>query len=156
MVLQVYKINEKLTQLDEYIQNVYSFRDEPKNEFEKVTKVELGAERAIEKSCQCALDIGNMIIANLGLKSPPMYRYIPIILAEAKIINKQLENKMIQIATFRNYLVHEYADLKPEEIYQIVHHDIDDLVEFAKQIVEFMEKYQQSHSGETTPNKSST
>lgn len=140
MVLQVSRINQKLRQLHEYISHVTRYRSESKSEYTGPTTVELASERAIEKACECALDIGNMLIANLGLKSPGMYSYIPVILARAEIISKDLEERMIKMAGFRNRLVHEYASLKPERIYKIVHEDIDDLVEFARQIAEFVEK----------------
>jgi uncharacterized protein YutE (UPF0331/DUF86 family) len=45
---------------------------------------------------------------------------------------------MKNMAGYRNRLTHFYADIKPEEIYKIIHEDINDFGTFLKFIKELM------------------
>jgi uncharacterized protein YutE (UPF0331/DUF86 family) len=133
-------IKIKLRQLEEYISDVKQLRSKPETEFVERSDTEVLAERHIEKACQASLDIANHIVAETGLGAPTMYRDLGYILAKANIITDDMAKKIENIAKFRNRLVHEYAHLDPSVIYQIVQTNIDDLVEFAKQIYQYMEK----------------
>lgn len=130
----------KLRQLEEYVNDVKKLRSRPEREFVERSDTEVLAERHIEKACQAALDIANHIVAESGLGAPSMYRDLGYILAKERIITTDMAKKMEEIAKFRNRLVHEYARLDPNLIYQIVQTHIDDLVLFAKQIYTYIEK----------------
>ncbi len=127
-------LQSKLQQLEEYLSDVKKLRSRGEAEFVERSDTEVLAERHIEKACQAVLDIANHIIAEQGLGQPTMYRDLGYILAKANIITNELAAKLEKIAKFRNRLVHEYAHLDAKIIYQIVHNDIEDLVEFATQI----------------------
>lgn len=130
----------KLRQLEEYVSDVKKLREKHRDAFVERSDTEVLAERHIEKSCQAVLDIANHIVAETGLGAPAMYRDIGYMLAKAEIITDDMAKKMEEIAKFRNRLVHEYAHLNPDIIYQIVQTNIDDIVEFAKQIDQYLEK----------------
>ena len=130
----------KLSQLEEYVNAVKQLRSKPRTEFVERSDTEVLAERHIEKACQAALDIANHIIAETGLGAPTMYRDLGYILSKAGVITPDMAKKMEDVAKFRNRLVHEYAHLDPNIIYQIVHKNIDDLVDFAKQIYQYLKK----------------
>ena len=112
----------------------------PENQFIERSDTEILAERHIEKACQTALDIAIHIVAENGLGTVTMYRELGFILAKENIITSDMAQKLAKIAGFRNRLVHEYATLSPKIIYQIVHQDIEDLTQFAKQIYLYLQK----------------
>ncbi len=133
-------IKLKLQLLEEYITDVKKLRGKPEAAFVPRSDTEILAERHIEKACQTVLDIANHIIAEEGLGAPTMYRELGPILAQHRIVTRNVAKKMEEIAKFRNRLVHQYATLDPKTIFRIVHHDIDDLVIFAQQIAVYLEK----------------
>jgi len=128
----------KLGQLEEYISDVKRLRGKPIAEFTPRSDVEILAERHIEKACQAALDIANHIVAEEGLGQPTMYKELGHILAKTNIVSPEMAVKLETVAKFRNRLVHEYANLEPQIIYDIIHRHIDDLVEFAQQIYGYL------------------
>ncbi len=140
MPLNKENIQVKLKQLEEYISAVVKMRQIPESKFVEKSDVEILAERHIEKACQAALDIANHIVAEKGLGTVTMYRELGFILAKSKIVPNGMAEKLAKIAGFRNRLVHEYANLSPKFIYQIVHQDIEDLTEFAKLIYTYLQK----------------
>lgn len=142
-------LQQKLGQLEEYINDVKKLRARPESEFVERSDTEVLAERHIEKACQASLDIANHLVAEQGLGQPTMYRDLGYILAKANIITKDMAVKLEKIAKFRNRLVHEYAHLDPKIIFQIVHYDIDDLVEFANQIHKFISNQPDSNPQST-------
>lgn len=140
MPIDTAELKIKLRQLEEYINDVKKLRPKPITAFVERSDTEVLAERHIEKACQAALDIANHIVAETGLDAPTMYRDLGYILFKAGIITNDMAKKMEDIAKFRNRLVHEYAHLDPGIIYQIVQTNIDDLVEFANQIYQYLSK----------------
>ncbi|HCM37044.1 MAG: hypothetical protein UV61_C0008G0163 [Candidatus Gottesmanbacteria bacterium GW2011_GWB1_43_11] len=140
MPLNKENLQIKLKQLEEYISDVKKMEQKPENQFIERSDTEILAERHIEKACQTALDIANHIVAENGLGTVTMYRELGFILAKENIITSDMAQKLAKIAGFRNRLVHEYATLSPKIIYQIVHQDIEDLTQFAKQIYLYLQK----------------
>jgi len=53
-------------------------------------------------------DVGNHVIADLGLGVVNWYSDIPAIFAKKRYLSPALEEKWIRMIGFRNTLVHEY------------------------------------------------
>jgi len=56
------------------------------------------------------------------------------------IIDSEFTDKLVQMAKYRNRLVHLYWDLDPEATYRILHENIDDLKRFQDVVVDFLNK----------------
>lgn len=104
--------------------------------------VEAAAERIIYKAAQQVIDIAQSISGSLGFGPPRFYRDLFIQLGERGIISKELQVKLEAMAGLRNKLAHEYAKVKPEEIYQVAQQDYQDLIEFAGQVSSYLQKRQ--------------
>lgn len=59
-------------------------------------------------------------------------------LARGKVINKDLAERMAKATGFRNVLVHEYVDIDYREVYKNKTTGLEDLREFAKQVVDYL------------------
>ncbi len=56
------------------------------------------------------------------------YKQIAVRLGETGIVDRDFANvKLKQMAGYRNRLTHFYADVTPEEIQQVLAHDLDDI-----------------------------
>jgi uncharacterized protein YutE (UPF0331/DUF86 family) len=47
-----------------------------------------------------------------------------------RIIDRDLRDAMVNMARFRNVIVHEYARIDPDVVVQILQHHLDDLTRF--------------------------
>lgn len=98
------------------------------------------AERYLQLSIECVLDVGNMLIVSLDLKKPSDKQEIIDILEEAKIIPSIMATRLSGVARFRNLLVHEYVRIDRSKVYSILKTRIPDLEAFAKSIVKYLKK----------------
>jgi len=98
------------------------------------------AERYLQLSIECILDVGNMLIVSLDLEKPSDKQEIIDILEKAKIIPSILSTKLSGVARFRNLLVHEYVKINREKVYDILKNKIPDLEEFAKSVTKYLKK----------------
>lgn len=134
MVIDKKLLDEKILQLEEYIQNIHDLRGKPKAEFTKGHLISDAAERRLEKAIQTAIDIAAHIVSSEALGKPTQYKDFFFYLGKAGIIDSFLTQRLEKMAGFRNLLIHEYAEIDPERVYKAVHQDIDDLIRFASDI----------------------
>lgn len=85
-------------------------------------------------SIEACVDIGNHIIAKEHLGVPESYSDCFKMLGSKNIISGELSEKLINMAKFRNLLVHLYWKVEDEEIYEILQSELDDFKDFITQI----------------------
>ena len=90
------------------------------------------AERELQVCIEICLDIGHHLIAGSGLPRPAEYRDVFRILGEAGVISADLASRLETMASFRNRLVHGYAEVDPERVYDFLQHECADFDEFAR------------------------
>jgi len=75
-----------------------------------------------------------------SLFQPLQLREIPLILAEKRIIDRELADKLARSVGLRNRLVHAYTDIDHEIIYALLPDDLDDLENYVKAIGKFCDR----------------
>ncbi len=98
------------------------------------------AERNIQVACEFALDFSASILSNLDARVPESYKEIIEELETFKIIDTTLKNKMKEIVGLRNIIVHWYADIKYDLIFDSLEDIITVLEKFVKKLLEYCEK----------------
>jgi len=83
---------------------------------------------------EACVDIGNHIIAKERVGVPESYSDCFKMLGDKNVISRGLSEKLINMAKFRNLLVHLYWKVNDEKIYEILQSELDDFDEFIKQI----------------------
>lgn len=138
------KILEKIENFKEYLNYLRQLQKEVKNEKVFITDFHLfgNTERYLQLAVQIIIDITHLIIIDLGLERPEDNYEAISILFENKIISESLAQKLTKMIGLRNILVHEYGKIDRKKIYQILKEKLEDLEEFKKQILEFLQKKQ--------------
>lgn len=98
------------------------------------------AEHHLRRSLEAVLDIGRHIIAKRGLGIPHDYRGILLTLGQHGILPREFVQKTQGMAGYRNRLVHGYADVTPEEIYDLLTQHLADFAEFTQHILAIVEQ----------------
>ena len=96
-------------------------------------------ERNLQIAVQCALDVGNHIIAEQVLRYPEDMGDIFSILAEAGILPADFATRVGPMAGFRNILVHDYLRIDHSKVYSALTQGLDDLLEFARYVQTWLE-----------------
>jgi uncharacterized protein YutE (UPF0331/DUF86 family) len=92
-------------------------------------------ERELQIVIESCLDIGHHVIAREGLRRPVDYRDVFAVLRESGIIEAGLGARLEVMASFRNRLVHGYADIEPGRVYDIARNELGDVEAFVASIV---------------------
>lgn len=127
-----------LQELDGYMQRLTELQRYPKEEFLSDWRVHDLADRQPHLTLETCLTIGEMLISECGFRKPDTYADIPRILCENKVIREQLKDRLVDLARFRNVLVHDYLRLDHERVYQHVCADPKTIEEFMGAVRRFV------------------
>lgn len=86
-----------------------------------------------------AFSVCNHITVRKG-RIPSSYSDCFLKLAGFEIISQDLAERLVQMAKFRNMLVHLYWRIDDEKVFEIIQEDISDLEEFIRAVVEYLDK----------------
>jgi len=133
-------ITTKLGKLTQYQRFLKTLQANTLEDFTSDFKTSGAAERYLQVAIECIIDIGNEIISSLQLQRPERYRDIPYILAKAKIIPITFTETIASMIGFRNLLVHDYASINLNLVYEFLQTKLPDFENFTKHIAKWLEK----------------
>jgi uncharacterized protein YutE (UPF0331/DUF86 family) len=124
------KITDKFGQLDEFLSILKGMRKTPLGKFVK-DKILIGsAKYYLQVSVECCLDVANHIIAAEGFRAPRDYADSFKVLEEQGVLDEKLGMKLIQMAKFRNRLVHLYGEIDDGHVHDFLNTDLKDILDF--------------------------
>ncbi len=85
-----------------------------------------------------AVDLSNHIISKNGFRTPEDYADTFRVMEEKGVFDAEFTNSLIQMARFRNRLVHIYWDIDDAEIYRIIQTRLQDIKQFLKKFGNFI------------------
>ena len=134
-MVSIEKLSRKFIQLDEYLELLNEISKETEDVFLK-DKILIGsAKYYLQVSIECCLDVANHIISAERFRPPEDYADSFAILEENDIFGRELGQKLMQMAKFRNRLVHLYGEVDDGYVYSFLKNDIKDIREFRKKII---------------------
>ena len=89
----------------------------------------------IQMAVQNCIDIAAHIISEEGFGVPGSTTEMFYLLEKNGYLKHDLTETMVKAVGFRNLIVHEYAKLELEQVYEIARSDINDLNEYLKTII---------------------
>jgi uncharacterized protein YutE (UPF0331/DUF86 family) len=98
------------------------------------------AERNIQVCVEFIVDLSNFVIGKLGLKIPESYKESIERIHEAGVIDDELKNSLMDLVGLRNILVHMYADIKADLIFNELDEIVKNLKLGVNKLLEFCEQ----------------
>ncbi len=115
-----------------------------REEFLEDYKNPASAETFIRHCIEAVFDIGRHILAKTGkVRLTHEYKNIAKGLGESGVISNPLMYKLMQMAGYRNRIVHLYHEITDEELYEIIQNDLKDIEQFILQTGAFIKKYKE-------------
>ncbi len=133
------EILSKIDMLKKYVDLLKNYKYASVKDLEKDPTLRGAVERYLQVAIECCLDIGEMIISVKGFKKPESYREVIEILGKEGVLPKEFANKFAPAASFRNILVHAYAEVDVDKLYEFLQENVEDFEIFAKFIAEYLE-----------------
>lgn len=131
-------IRKRLNKLDEYIAILKGLQHYSYEEFIADPERYGSTERFLHLAIEAITDMGNHVIADLGLGVVNSYGDIPALIARKGYLSPSLEGKWIRMIGFRNTLVHDYIDIDRKIVYDVLQNDITDLEALKKVFAQFL------------------
>lgn len=112
----------------------------PKDDFLQKRHIIAGAKYYFIVAIEASIDLSNHLISQNNFPIPESYADSFRILKDEGALSPELTLKLMDMARFRNRLVHIYWDVDDEMIYEILNHDVHDIRTFLKAYLEFLKK----------------
>lgn len=132
-------INERLRAMEENLILLEEFKSTPFDKFNDDPKILKSAERCLQISIQCILDICHHIIVENNYPRPKDNKETIEIITTNNIIPGDFAQRILPMAGLRNILVHDYLKIDPKQIYQHLQ-NLNDFRTFQKHIIAFLKK----------------
>jgi len=97
-------------------------------------------ERALQVTAEACLDIGRRLIALEGFRYPEDNKDVFQVLREEGVVPQELLPSLVDMARFRNLIVHDYAKIDDAKVYGILKKRLGDFDEYARAIVAYLER----------------
>jgi uncharacterized protein YutE (UPF0331/DUF86 family) len=133
-------VNNQLRRLEEYLDRLLDIRSRGKEALLGDDLLRGAAERYLQIAIETVLNIGNHIIAVRGLRLPEDYADIFRILGEAGIVDASLVPRFVEMAKFRNRLVHLYWEMQKEQVWKILEDDLGDIAAFQSLVLSLLKE----------------
>lgn len=98
-----------------------------------------GLKHTLQEAVEASIDISSKIISKEGWGRGDSYSDYFITLEENDVINEELKDKLVQMAKFRNLVVHRYMEVEEDELQRIIDEDMRDLINFVEQVEKYRE-----------------
>ena len=129
-------ISERLLRLDEEIAYLKNEREALRSydDYRNNVRLRKAVERSLQVAIEICFDISQRIISVEGLRLASSYRETFLVLQEAGILESGQGERLANMASFRNLLVHDYVRIDDERVYAILKRRLGDFDAFAAAI----------------------
>lgn len=132
-------INERLREMEENITLLKDLKSTPFDKFRDDPKIFKLAERCLQISIQCLLDICHHIIVENNWPRPKDNGEAMLTLGQKGVISSDFAKHIFPMAGLRNLLVHEYTKIDKALIYKHLQ-NIKDFHNFQKYIITYIKQ----------------
>lgn len=133
-------IAQRLVLIDSFLRELYKLSALDKTSFLSDTRNPAAGESFLRRALEAIFDIGRHILANIGyMDMATEYKAIAQGLKEAGVIDEELSKKLVQMAGYRNRLVHLYNLVSDEELYTVICSDLKDIEDFIAAIKRYVQ-----------------
>ncbi len=131
---------ERLTYLRNTLEYLRKEREQVRSltEYQENVRLQKAVERSLQVAVEACLDIGRRLIALEGFRYPEDNADVFRVLAEEHVVPPELLPRLLDMARFRNLIVHDYARIDDTRVYAILQKHLEDFDQFAKAIAAFL------------------
>lgn len=138
--IDFHRVTEFLRLISEDVRDLEARKDVPEQVYIESREIQAVVERRLQTAIESCINIGNHVVARLGLRAPKDYADVFKILAEAQVLPNDLAQRMMDMARFRNLLVHLYWGIDHKRVHESLPQRIETLKAFVKRVAKWMEE----------------
>lgn len=131
-------LGRKLSQIETYLGQIREYSKISLTAYKNDWKIQRIVERTLQILIELCIDIANHLISDKGMRLPTGYADTFKVLAENRIISKNLFKTMEKMAKFRNIVVHQYEKIEPSIVVSLLHNNLYDFEKYKKAIIKYL------------------
>ena len=89
----------------------------------------------LQRASEASIDLAQRVVRLRGLGLPQTSRENFTLLADAKLIDAALADRLCRMTGFRNIAIHDYRSLDLNLVEEVIVHKLDDLLDFSHRIL---------------------
>jgi uncharacterized protein YutE (UPF0331/DUF86 family) len=133
------RILVKIDEMNQFIRELESITPESFEEYEENIEIKRACERLLQILIECVIDICMLLVKELKLGLPSGEEDIFEKLHKNGIISAEMKNILKKMKGFRNILVHRYAEVNDEIVFENLKL-INDFRKFQREILEYLKR----------------
>lgn len=133
-------INQKLKKLEESMKMLEEYKKVQEKDFVEDATISGAAIHYLVLGIEVIMDIGNHILTEAFQEHADSYEEIILKLGETKVMPEDFAKDNVDMAKFRNLLIHEYIKIDLKQVYRNLQEAPDIFRKFAEHYLEFLEK----------------
>lgn len=127
------KLLIKIDQMESYLSELEEVLPETYENYKNIEK-RRSTERLLQLAIQTVIDICNLVVSGMDLGLPSEENDLFEKLAAERVISKDTKSTLYEMRGFRNILVHEYATVDNQLVFETAQERTEDLRKFASEI----------------------
>jgi len=132
--LNTSRIREKVADIKENMQVLKDYSSQDRSEFLANKEAVRSARYAFIVMIEATCNIANHLCARLLGNSPDSYAECFIFLGNNDLVSKNLSLKLSKMASFRNLLVHGYAEVDDHKMFDIMQTNLADVEQWLEEL----------------------
>lgn len=124
--------------LDGYLQDLLELQPVNFSTYQDEKLIHRTVERTIHLAIEASLDIGQRLIAQAGWRTPVDNRDTFTVLHENEIVSTELLPHLMNMAGFRNIIVHDYTRIDDEIVFGVLKRHLDKFQDYAEAIIKYI------------------
>lgn len=140
--LNIPRILDLIRLIESYLSELSPFSSMTREAFLSDRKNPPFVESYLRRSLEAIFDIGRHILARTYGSRGIEYKAIARELGEKAVITTDLAELLVEMAGYRNRMVHFYREVTPDEIHDIIIYHLPDFDRFIREIVLFIREYE--------------
>ena len=134
------RILKRLDDLNSYMEEIKESIPKTLEGYTNSRKTRRICERLLQISIEATIDVCSLMNKELKLGAPSDEDDMFNKLKGKKIISTSMQNTLKKMKGFRNILVHRYAEVDDELVFEFLKNDLKDFELFKKEILTFLKK----------------
>lgn len=123
-------IENRISLIKKYLKILENYKKYSIKKIENDLNIRGALERYLYLAIQATIDLAEAIISFKDFRKPTSFSESFYILNEEKIISKELTEKMVKMAGFRNIVAHDYENINYGIVYDILQNRLVDIKQF--------------------------
>jgi len=123
-------IENKISAARKYLTILAEFRKHTRKAIQEDITIRGAVERYLYLAVQSAIDLGEAVISYKNFRKPTTMGETFLILAEERIIPRELADRLVKMAGFRNVIAHDYEEVNYDIVYDVLQNQLHDIESF--------------------------